>query len=110
MADPAAVPVENAATTFFGQVVTDAPATSFTPAQGGTLPRDLGSVFGPDGLGIVPPDAVEGATSLVSGVYRAVTGTPVTLAPQTPTTTVSSTTLIVVLVLVGVGFLLWKTS
>ena len=40
---------------FFGQVVTDSPAVAMTTSDSGVLPRDLGNIFGPDGLAIASP-------------------------------------------------------
>lgn len=96
----------------FGQVATSAPAVAFTTGEGGGIPRDLGNIYGPDGLGVDlgRPELVGGITDLVSGVYRAVSGSPRPApAPSQPTGMFTSTTLIVGIVLIGVVWLAMKS-
>lgn len=89
-----------AASSFFGQVESSSPSsTGFVPGENGGIPVDLGQVFGPDGLNLSAgaPDILGGATQLVSGIRRAVTGQPLAAAPpqQAP---VSGNMLLILLV------------
>lgn len=94
------------AESFFGQVSTSAPGLAFTTSDGGGLPRDLGNIYGPDGLNLsaVTPELVGGVTDVVAGVYRAVSGAPAP-APvpmAAPTTFFTPATLILGALVIGV--------
>ena len=97
-----------AAGTIFAQAPTDAPASSFVADTTGGVPRDLGSIFGPDGLNLDSsrPDLVGGITQIVAGISRAVGVTsPVSTTGVTPhPTAISHSTLL----FLGVGgVILW---
>lgn len=97
----------------FGQVATSAPAVLFTTGENGGVPRDLGDIFGPTGLAVDQnaPQLASGLTELVSGVYRAVTGTPAPVVASTTTPTIlTPTTIIVLLVVAGIAWYALKSS